>query len=441
MPLQRSIITETFRFAARCAFTGAACAVISVAAAAQGGTVAVTGDGTSATIRKPSIGDTLSDDTTTGKRHKKSLGSAKSETASRDLGGPPTPEQRSIAALVNDEPITGYEIDQRAIMLSGTNVQAKAKANFEAIIKNPKTSQHLKQILQDTARENQGKSREEIIAIFERRKKEYGISLQRQAFESARAATLPAMKKQALEELIDDRLKTQEAKRQSVTIDDSQVDTIVKSIADRNKMTMEQFTKQIGGSLDPIKARIRATLSWNEVVRKKFAPLISVSNRDVDKLVATASISGSDDVELQLQRIRIAMPAKIEENGVAARIQEADKIRQKFTGCQSTAQAAMGVSGARFENLGKQKPSTVPEPTRTLLLNAANGEMLPPAVNNGAIELWVVCGRESVKASEVQRDQAEGQLKQKEFELMAKRYLKDLREDAHIEYRTDVGSK
>ncbi|HML30218.1 MAG TPA: peptidylprolyl isomerase, partial [Hyphomicrobium sp.] len=226
-----------------------------------------------------------------------------------------------------------------------------------------------------------------------------------------------------------------------VTIDDSQVDMIIKSIAERNKMTLEQFQKQIGGSLEPIKSRIRATLSWNEVVKKKFAPLINVSNHDVDKLVASSTTSGSDDVELQLQRVRITMPAKIEEHGIAARIQEADKIRQKFTGCQSTAQAAMGVAGAHFENLGKQRPSAVAEPTRSLLLNAADGEMLPPTVNDGAIELWVVCGRDAVKASEVQRNQAEGELKQKEFELMAKRYLKDLREDAHIEYRIDVGSK
>ncbi|MFA5958355.1 peptidylprolyl isomerase [Hyphomicrobium sp.] len=446
MPSARSIIARVQIFAGRCALAGVACSVFSLAVAAQGGTVAVTGDGTSAAVsKKPDIGEAIPDDAPKGKnqKRKKGLGSdsAKSEAAGPDASGPVTSEQRSIAALVNDEPITGYEIDQRAMMLSGTNVQSQAKANFQAIIKNPKTSERLKQILQDTARTNQGKSRDEIIAIFERRKKEFGMSLQRQAFESARASTLPAMKKQALEELIDDRLKTQEAKRQTVTIEDAELDRVIKGIAERNKMTMDQFKQQIGGSLEPIKNRIRATLAWNEVVRKKFAPLINVTNRDVDKLVATSSISGEEDVELQLQRVRITMPAKIEEHGIAARIQDADKIRQKFTGCQSTSTAALGVAGARFEDLGKQRPSAIPEPTRTLVVNAANGEMLPPTVNDGAIELWVVCGREAIKASTDKRNQAEGELKQKEFELMAKRYLKDLREDAHIEYRINVGSK
>jgi peptidyl-prolyl cis-trans isomerase SurA len=445
MPFPRAITARFLSLAGRCIIAGVASVALSFSAAAQGGTVAVTGDGTSTTL-KPSVGDPTADlSTGQGKNQKKKKGSAansaNTETASRESSSPPSSDQRAITALVNDEPITGFEVEQRAMMLSGTNVQAQAKANFEAIIKNPKTSERLKAILQDTAKSNEGKSRDEIIAIFERRKKEFGMSLQKQAFESAKATALPAMKKQAIEELIDDRLKLQEAKKQSVTIEDSEVDRIVAGIAERNKMTLDQFTKQIGGSIEPIKARIRATLSWNEVVRRKFGPLINVTNKDVDKLVASSSVAGNDDVELQVQRVRISMPVKIEEQGVAERIQVADKIRSKFTGCQSTAAAATGVAGATFEDLGKRRPSSISEPTRTLLVNASDGEMLPPTVNDGAIELWVVCSRNVVKAVDEKRTQAEGELKQKEFELMAKRYLKDLREDAHIEYRTDVGSK
>ncbi|WP_245279995.1 peptidylprolyl isomerase [Hyphomicrobium sp. 99] len=415
---------------------------MSFAVAAQGGTVAVTGDGTSS-LPKPAVGETPGSSTDAqgkNQKKKKSQTPAAAEPADRDTLAP-TKDQRAIAVLVNDEPITGFEIDQRAMMLSGTNIQQQAKANFESIIKNPKTSERLKALLQETVKANEGKSRDEIIAIFERRKKEFGMSLQKQAFESARNSALPAMKKQAVEELIDDRLKMQEAKKQSVTIEDAQIDGIVSGIAERNKMTVEQFTKQIGGSLEPIKARIKATLSWNEVVRRRFGPLINVTNKDVDKLVAASTVAGNDDVELQVQRVRISMPVKIEENGVAARIQEADKIKSKFAGCQTTAAAATGVPGASFEDLGKRRPSTISEPTRTLLVNASDGEMLPPTVNDGAIELWVVCGRNVVKAVDEKRNQAEGELKQKEFELMAKRYIKDLREDAHIEYRINVGSR
>jgi peptidyl-prolyl cis-trans isomerase SurA len=408
----------------------------SLPVAAQQGTVAVTGDGT-ATILRPSVTD---DDKAKSKQTKKKSAPAPkeedTETASREPPPAASGGGHSIVALVNDEPVTGFEIEQRAMMLSGSTVAEKAKANFQAIVKNPRTSERLKAILNETIKANEGKSRDAIIAIFEKRKKEFGMSLQKQAFESARASALPGVKKQALEELIDERLKLQEAKKQKVTIDDADVNKIIGNIAERNKMSLSEFTQRIGGNIDVMKTRIRATLSWTEVVKKRFGPLINVTSRDVDKLVATSAIgTPQDDVELQLQRIRITMPAKLEEHGIAKRIQEADNIRTKFAGCKSTREISIGVAGAKFEDVGKRRPSSFPEPTRSLLLNASDGEMLPPSVDDGAVELWVVCSRTAVKAEDEKRDKAEGELKQKEFEVMAKRYLKDLREDAHIEYR------
>jgi peptidyl-prolyl cis-trans isomerase SurA len=410
-------------------------------ASAQGGTVAVTGDGTGGLLGPPAVGNSGSpgDKATDKKSRKKSGPAAKgkgAETASREpISSDPVGGENVIEVLVNDEPITGFEVDRRAMLLSGSNVQAQAKTKFEALVKNPRTTERLKALLNQVVQANQGKSREEIIAIFEKRKKDFGMSLQREAFESARKAALPAVKKQAMEELIDERLKLQEAKKQSVTIEDSEVDRVVTGIAERNKMTLDQFTKQVGGSLDPMKNRIRAALSWNEVVRRRFGPLINVNTKDVDKMVATAAGASQEDVELQIQRVQIMLPKKMEEHGIAQRIEEAEKVRSRFTDCKSTAAAATGIPGAKFENIGKRKSSTLPEPTRTLLLNASDGEMLPPTVGDGAVELYVVCGRDSVKTDADKRTQAEGELKQKEFEVMARRYLKDLREDAHIEYR------
>lgn len=445
MAVLRDISNSFFRPEWAAAIAALSLALVSAApATAQGGgggggTVAVTGDGSGSFLNPPSVGNTNKaiDKGADQKTRKKSTPAAKSnETASREpISSDPVGGENVIEVLVNDEPITGFEVDRRAMLLSGTNVQAQAKSNFESIVKNPRTTERLKALLNQTVQANQGKSREEIIAIFEKKKKDFGMNLQREAFESARKSALPAMKKQAIEELIDERLKLQEAKKQSVTIEDSEVDRVVTGIAERNKMTLDQFTKQVGGTLDPMKSRIRATLSWNEVVRRRFGPLISVNTKDVDKLVASATGGNQEDVELQIQRISIMLPKKMEEHGIAQRIEEAEKIRSRYTDCKSTAAAAAGIPGAKYEAIGKRKSSTLPEPTRTLLLNASDGEMLPPSVGDGAVELYVVCGRDAVKAGEDKRTQAEGELKQKEFEVMAKRYLKDLREDAHIEYR------
>jgi peptidyl-prolyl cis-trans isomerase SurA len=369
----------------------------------------------------------------TGGQSKTENVDATTKVASR--GGASSGSEQSIVALVNDEPITGYEIQQRSIMLSGGGVQQKAQENFKALLKNPRTTERLKAILSDTIKSNEGKSKEQIIAVFEQRKKQFAADLQKQAVDSARSSALPGMKKAALEELIEEKIKLQEAKRVGVSIGDDDVNRVLASIAERNKLTEAQFLTQLGGGVDAMKTRIRSTLSWNDVVRRRFGAQIAVASKDVDKLVASSLTAAQDDVELRVQRIRIAMPVKMEQSAMAQRMQDADKIRAKFTDCKSTGAIANGVAGAKFEELGKRRPSAFQEPTRTLLLNAKDGEMLPPSIGDGNIELWAVCGRDVVKAEDDKRTQAEGELKQKEFDLLAKRHLKDLRQDAHIEYR------
>jgi peptidyl-prolyl cis-trans isomerase SurA len=358
---------------------------------------------------------------------------AGTKTASR--GAAVSNSEQAIIALVNDEPITGYEIQQRAVMLSGGGVQQKAQENFKALLKNPRTTERLKAILADTIKANEGKPKDQIIAIFEARKKQFAMDLQKQAVESARASALPGMKKSAIDELIEEKLKLQEAKRQSVVIGDDEVNRVMLSIAERNKMTEAQFMQQLGGGADAMRGRIRSTLSWNEVIRRRFGAQIAIASKDIDKMVASSTSTGQDDVELRVQRIRVALPVKMDQAGVAQRMQDAEKIRSKFTDCKTSGAIANGVPGAKFEELGKRPPSAFQEPTRTLLLNAKDGEMLPPSMGEGGVELWVVCGRDVVKAQDQKRTQAEGELKQKEFELLSKRHMKDLRQDAHIEYR------
>ena len=342
--------------------------------------------------------------------------------------------EQSIVALVNDEPITGYEVRQRAEMLAGGSVGEYVKNNVESRWKQIITGKKIQEEFQEYAKKRQPRTKEDLQKI----QKEFVIgkrnAMLAQLQSEARSKTTGKTSKAALDELIDEKLKMQEAKRVGAVASSAEVDAVIKSIAERNKLTIEQLTKSLGGSLDPMKQRIGTTLAWNDVIRRKFGHQISVASRDVDKYVASAE-GGEDQVELQVRRVRINTPAQMEHGGIAQRVSQAEALRSKFTNCNDLSKLVVGQSGLQFEDLGKRKPSTFPEPTRSLLLNAKDNEMLPPSVTEDGIDMFAVCGRDVVKAEEARRTQAEGELKQKEFDLLAKRHLKDLRQDAHIEYR------
>jgi peptidyl-prolyl cis-trans isomerase SurA len=298
----------------------------------------------------------------------------------------------------------------------------------------------MRAILEETIRANPGKTREQVLAAFEERKKVFVQSLQRQAIESAKSSLIPKFKKQALEELIDERLKLQEAKRLTLNVSDEEGDKVFKGIAERNKMTEAQFTEHLKGQgIDArtMKSRLHAQAAWRDVIRRKFGPQIAVTARDVDKYVEAAGGAGGgeDQTELQLQKITLTVPGKIDQRVMAKRLEEAEGLRRKFGGCKGMQALAATVPNAAHQDMGFTKSSAVAEPTRSLLLSAKDGEMVPGSLAQSGVELYAVCGRRTVKADEQKRQQVQEELTMKEFDVLARRHLRDLRQDAMIEYK------
>src|SRR5262249_34157358 len=154
-----------------------------------------------------------------------------------------------------------------------------------------------------------------------------------------------------------------------------------------------QHLKGLGVDIATMQERTRAQAAWREVVRRKFSSQVSITNRDVDRMLsASASESGEDTVEVQVQKIMLPMPAQADQGTMAKRYAEADGLRQKFDGCKTMAGLAKDTGNARFEDMKYIKPSSVPEPTRSMLLSAKDGDMLPPATAAGGIEVYAVCG-------------------------------------------------
>ncbi len=337
---------------------------------------------------------------------------------------------QSIVALVNDEPITGYEIEQRVAlsMLGAPEVQKKLQAR----LKSPNMNDQFKAFAIKRLQANPPKSEAEQQARIKQLQGEFVASIKNQIEKEF----VPTARKGALDEIIDERLKLQEAKKLSVVTGDDEVERVIAGMAERNKMTTAEFgehLKKMGASIAIMRERVRASLSWSDVIRRKFGHMISVASRDVDKMVASAE--GQDDVELRIHRVMLNLPTNPDQKRLAQRIGDAENLRSRFNGCKTMEDMARGVPGARFDNLGSRRPSSLPEPTRSLLLAAHDDELLPATIGESGVELWAVCGRKVVKAENSKRETAQNELRQKEFEILSKKYLKDLRTDAHIEYR------
>ena len=357
-------------------------------------------------------------------------------------GDAPAPKgTQAIVVLVNDEPITGWEIDQRSAFIatsSGGNprdMKAKAEARWAQIVKDPRTNERF----QEYMRQHNVRSEEQAKALQVEFVKKLQGDMVEQIRRESRAGMTAQFRKQAQEELIEERLKLQEGKRLGIEVPDDEAKRLVQGIAERNKMTLEQFSQQVkstGFDISTLREKLRTEQVWREVVRRKFGAQISVNQKDVDRmLTSAANDAGEDAFELQVQKITLPIQGRSDQSALVRRYSEAQALHSKADGCKNMAGLAKDATDAKFEDMKYVRPASLPEPTRSLLLLAKDGDVLPPATLANSIEIYAVCGRRVVKGNEKQRDDAMAELQQKEFNVIAKRHLFDLRQEAHIEYR------
>jgi peptidyl-prolyl cis-trans isomerase SurA len=200
---------------------------------------------------------------------------------------------QSIIALINDEPITAYEVEQRAAFIAlstggGGDMKAKAEARWKQIVKDPKTNTRFQELM----KAKNVQSKEEARELQTKFVKELQANMVAQLQREQRSGAVAGSKTKAQDELIDEKIKLQEAKKLSAVATDEEVSTFVRSIAERNKMTEAQFgthLKGMGVDIQTMKSRFRAEISWREVIRRKFGNQIAITNRDVDRLVASSA--------------------------------------------------------------------------------------------------------------------------------------------------------
>ncbi len=247
-----------------------------------------------------------------------------------------------------------------------------------------------------------------------------------------------ALKKKATDMLIDEWLQMQEGRKLGVSPDDDDVAKILEDMAKKNNLTVDGLSTALGRAgvnIGTLKDRIKAQLVWQDVVRRKFRHDVLIGDAEVDKALADAGGEGGGaptGTALQLRQVRYEFPAGADQKTIASRLAAAEGLRARFDTC---ADLAKGVEGASVKTLADQQPASLAQPARLLVMNAKIGQMTPPTLSTSAVELYAVCGKRSFRGDDKTREETSRKLMNDEMAIRAERLLRDLRQDAFVEYR------
>jgi len=261
------------------------------------------------------------------------------------------------------------------------------------------------------------------------------------AFGAAMTVAIPVQV--ATEELIDDALKLGEAKRMKITVSDAEVNEAFASIAQRIKMTPEGLAKALSGSgVQPatLRARLRAQIAWGKLVRQQFQREVSVNEQDVvralrEKESGDAAKVENKTIEYSLARVIFVVPKSASAGTVSQRQREAEALRGRFNGCDAGLAFAKGLSEVVTQPPVMRLGSDL-NPELVKILEATGvGKLTPPERSDSGIELVAICSKREIASDYDARQGMQQELRSEEGEIMSRRYLRDVRANAVIEYK------
>ena len=343
------------------------------------------------------------------------------------------------------------------------------------------------------------------------------------------------MRQQVLRALVDEKLQLQEAQRVEIQIETTEIEERMELLAKQDNRTLDgikTFLKEKAIEEETMAAQIRAELAWNQFVRRSFSGRIKIGEQEIDEqyekavkavnqtrylvseillnldsfsteeqvrqlsgeivkqlqsgvafaaiarqfsIAPTAAQGGqlgwisADQLNPRLsQAVRQMQPGQISNPipttggiyilalidkraggndpsknkfdvltvgfGADTTDSKIEKFVSDFKTCRRAQSAAKKLK-ADVKRSGLKELRTLPAPVIQAVVNLEAGELSPPSKARDTTSVYIVCDRKDDLGVDISRDQIADNIFSQRIAVMARRHLRDLRRDAVVEYR------
>ena len=247
-------------------------------------------------------------------------------------------------------------------------------------------------------------------------------------------------REEVINELIDDRIKIAKAKTYGFEIPETEVDGAFDNMAKNQHLSPQQFAQVLeraGISPTTIKARIRAELTWGQLVRGKFSASLEIGESEISKALRARTENQPDAVGYiyTLYPVMLLVPQGSSAEVIDAKRREAENLRSRFVSCN------VGLAFSRaLRDVAVREPITrssaeLAPQLRELLGNMPIGQLTTPDVTPQGLQMFALCDKKESKTDSPIKREVRQQLFAQRFESEAKKFLDEIRKSAMIEYK------
>ena len=288
---------------------------------------------------------------------------------------PPSPARaQTVAVMVNGEPITDFDIEQRS------------KLTFISTHKQPSRQEVINELI------------DEKVKIKEAKK--FGVDPGASDIDQAFA---------------------QMSQRMRIT-----PEQLAKSLEAQ------------GVRAETLKQKIKTDMVWGSLVRGRYKERLQVGEKDVAEKVKAEGGDDAQQAnafEYRMQPVVLIVPRGSTPSAIELRQKDAETLRARVETCDQANQYFKSMPNAAIREMVIRTSADIPVNLRKLLDDTPIGHLTPPEVTKQGIEMVALCGRKPTTIDTPKRKEMRDKMFAQKYETTSKAYLDEIRKGAMIEYR------
>ena len=248
-----------------------------------------------------------------------------------------------------------------------------------------------------------------------------------------------------LQTIIENRIQLQQAEREKITVEDSEVQDQLNEIMKKvNALTAKEFEevmKQQGLTLEGVKKRIRDQILVQRVTRRKVALRISVTEQEIDAYISANRDKLETGLKFEARHILFLPEAAQGEDGWEAARKKAEQVYGQVKEGKDFAALAKEYSedpsGKDGGSLGQLKRGELTPDIEAAILRLQPGESSPPIRSAVGYHLFHLDTKETLSGEALTqaRSQIRDILYREKYDARLKEWLAEIKQRSLIDIR------
>ena len=289
------------------------------------------------------------------------------------MGGGSPSHAQTVAVMVNGDPITNYDIEQRS------------KLTFLTTHKPADRQQVINELIDEKVKIREGKK--------------FGVDPSASDIDQSYAAMSSRMRITA--------------------------DQLTKSLESQ------------GIRPDTLKARMKAEMVWTSLIRGRYKESLQVGEKDVAAAIQVSGDDkqAGDAFEYKMQPIVLIVPRGSAQSVIEARHKEAEALRNRVQTCDEANALFKSMQNAAIRDPVIKTSADIPPVLREVLDKTPIGHLTAPEVTKQGVEMVALCARNPTTIDTPKKKEIREKMYAEKYEAKSKSYLEECRKAAMIEYR------